>query len=283
MSSYSKYSSARGAYAYKHISREQGLRLDDIRQSTDQLDNSYSGYLLLTQSEYCMIVPLLSPFAIIWNIQMYRMMCGISEPSQDIRAKMRKNLWLFSLASFIPIFNILFTRRFKCSTRNLALLETHLQTEENKMLYRKSPANSKSSTSGIIPLPANVKRTLDRYPVFKRDRERPENSRVSYISIYKSAYSSFTDLSSMGDRPSAVRFEESTDSLCSTVIDIDQNGSGGHPQNTSSDKTTFELVIRPKVRRPMPVAAGKSDKIYPGSAAANRLSQVVFKLNATAA
>ncbi|KAJ2842684.1 hypothetical protein J3B02_005507 [Coemansia erecta] len=263
MSSYSQYNNSRRAYSYKHISREQGLRLDDIRQSTDQLDNSYSGYLLLTQSEYCMVIPLFSPFAILWNIQLYKMMCGISEPSKDIRAKMRKNLWLFSVISFIPILNILFTRKFKCSTRNLALLETHLQAEENKMLYRKSPSSRKKKTreSEIIPLPANVKRVFDRYPVFKRDKERPENSRVSCISIYKSAQSSFTDLSSMNETPSTVRFKGSTDSLCSTVIDIDQSDSDRHPKNTSSDKTTLELVIRPTIRKPAPVVS-KSGSTY---------------------
>ncbi|KAJ2707152.1 hypothetical protein FB645_000978 [Coemansia sp. IMI 203386] len=281
MSSYSRYNKSKTEY--KHISREQGLRLNDVRQSTDQLDNSYSGYLLLTQSEYCMIIPLLSPFAILWNIQLYRMMCGISEPTRKTRAAMRKNLWLFSLISFIPIFNILFTRKFKCSSRNLALLETDLQTEESKILYRRgSTTNTRALENEIIPLPAKVKRMLDKYPVFKRDKEMPENSRVSYISIYKSAFTSFTDLTLMNESTPTVGFKESTDSLCSTVIDIDQNGSDKQLANSDTDKTEFELVIRPKIKRPVP-AASKSDKTYSGPATFSFAEKPTFKLNYVAA
>ncbi|KAJ2796189.1 hypothetical protein H4S07_006294, partial [Coemansia furcata] len=125
------------AYTYRHLSQSQALALDDLRMATAQLDTCYYGLFLLTTSEYWLLLPLFNPVIIFWNTRHYQRLCRATSLATPARRQMLSNLILTSVLGFIPIINIIFTRLFKCNMRNLAIVESTLQTNEDMTIYRK--------------------------------------------------------------------------------------------------------------------------------------------------
>ncbi|KAJ1992367.1 hypothetical protein GGI25_002894 [Coemansia spiralis] len=186
-------------YLYKHLSTEEALKLDDLRQLATQLDKSYSGYFLLTQSEYCLLLPFLNPLVIAWNAHAYRQMCRTVKVSNETKRKMKRNLLVASIVGFFPIANIAFTRKFKCTTRNLKVLESQIQAEEHvysqkrEIKERVDNASDEphartvklgaSKMSDEIPLPLTVRRMFNKCPRFVRNQSHPHLTYASDLNL----------------------------------------------------------------------------------------------------
>ncbi|KAJ2879134.1 hypothetical protein H4R27_005472 [Coemansia aciculifera] len=226
------------AYTYRHMSQSQSLALDDLRTATAQLDTSYIGLLLLTASEYWLLLPLLNPVVIFWNTRHYKRLCRATSLPKPARRQMISNLILTSMLGFIPIVNIIFTRYFKCNKRNLAIVESTLQANEDKTIYRKE------TDPDAITLPAHMEKLFNKCPVFKREQMAPANSNRMSVASAHSAHSAHSTYSvdSVGSASYSVyssprvsmsellRYAEddaaisvhssSTDDAASTVIDL---------------------------------------------------------------
>ncbi|KAJ2742584.1 hypothetical protein GGI20_004375 [Coemansia sp. BCRC 34301] len=217
------------AYTYRHMSLSQSLALDDLRMATAQLDTSYNGLLLLTASEYWLLLPLLNPVVIFWNTRHYHRLCRAASLTPPARRQMLANLILTSVLGFVPIINIVFTRHFKCNKRNLAIVEAQLQASENKT------ANSKEADPEAAPLPAHIEKLFNKCPVFIRGQTMPaDTKRMSLVSVYStrsvssagfSVYSSprvsMSDLLHNEEASAAISVHsECTDDVASTVIDL---------------------------------------------------------------
>ncbi|PIA15572.1 hypothetical protein COEREDRAFT_81900 [Coemansia reversa NRRL 1564] len=103
---------------------------------------------------------------------------------------MMRNLWLQSCVGFIPIANIVFTRKFKCNIRNLQILELQMQEEEDRIVFQ-NPDNLKEDV-----LPKHIAKMFNKCPVYRRPRTTPENSSVSspVVSVYYSPCASLSEL-----------------------------------------------------------------------------------------
>ncbi|KAJ1898048.1 hypothetical protein LPJ81_004416, partial [Coemansia sp. IMI 209127] len=191
------------AYAYKHLSDEQALRLDDIRHTAKVMDKAYTGYFLMTRSEYFMLLPMLNPIVIAWNTRAYKQMCRSVDVSKETKRKMMQNLLLSSLIGFLPIANIAFNRKFKCTTRNLQAVEAQMQDDEydyEEQMRAKEAVNTelmdqigklniaKLKKNGMkakkarriaremyesVPLPLSTKRMFNKCPRFIRNTDYP--------------------------------------------------------------------------------------------------------------
>ncbi|KAJ1998468.1 hypothetical protein GGI04_004990 [Coemansia thaxteri] len=238
------------SYTYRHMSRSQSLALNDLRAATAQLDTCYMGTLVLTQSEYCLLLPLLNPIVICWNTRHYRRLCRTADLAATARRQMLANLLLVSLLGFIPIVNIIFTRRFKCNMRNLAIVESQLQANEDKTFYHKDGA-----TTDDAPLPAHIERLFNKCPVFKRGDQASiaDAQRNSPASVYSSPRTSLSDLGYYKEAAFAASMNSmQTDDVASTVIDI-ADGSSHEPKTlesetianpaTTKDATTIDEAI----------------------------------------
>ncbi|KAJ1666780.1 hypothetical protein IW140_002372 [Coemansia sp. RSA 1813] len=196
-------------YVYKHLSEEQALRLKDIRETANDMDKSYTGYFLLTRSEYCMLLPVLNPMVIAWNTRAYRQMCRSVNVSKETKRIMKQNLLLSSLVGFLPIANIAFNRKFKCTSRNLEILEAQMQddefeyeeeqqqqaesAEQNKEYGDNSQPEKRTKHGRVTrrarlnarerledtPLPPSAKRMFNKCPRFIRNAEFPH---IAYTS-----------------------------------------------------------------------------------------------------
>ncbi|KAJ2645202.1 hypothetical protein GGF44_000078 [Coemansia sp. RSA 1694] len=217
------------AYTYRHMSQSQSLALDDLRMATAQLDTSYIGLLLLTASEYWLLLPLFNPVVIFWNTRHYHRLCRAASLEPSACRQMLVNLILTSVLGFIPIVNIIFTRRFKCNMRNLAIVESQLQAGENKTIC------PKEADPEAIPLPANVEKLFNKCPVFKRGQTMPaDTNRMSVVSVYSTnsigsaAYSVYSSprvsmselLRNVEGNAAMSVHSECTDDVASTVIDL---------------------------------------------------------------
>ncbi|KAJ2813276.1 hypothetical protein FBU31_007466 [Coemansia sp. 'formosensis'] len=218
------------AYTYRHMSQSQALALDDLRMATAQLDTCYYGLFLLTTSEYWLLLPLFNPVIIFWNTRHYQRLCRATSLATPARRQMLSNLILTSVLGFIPIINIIFTRLFKCNMRNLAIVESTLQTNEDMTIYRKE-ANPDA-------VPAHMEKLFNKCPVFKRDPAASANSnRMSIVSahsaisvnsvgsasysVYSSPHVSMSDLLRYAADNAAISVHSScTDDAASTVIDL---------------------------------------------------------------
>ncbi|KAJ2489421.1 hypothetical protein IWW37_003993 [Coemansia sp. RSA 2050] len=219
------------SYTYRHMSRSQSLALDDLRTTTVQLDTSYNGLLLLTASEYWLLLPLFNPVVIFWNTRHYKRLCRATNLPSTSRRQMLANLILTSVMGFIPIINIIFTRLFKCNVRNLAIVESTLQANEDQSAYHKDP------------VPAQMERMFSKYQVFKREPVPAENKRMSVASmrsaisvasahsvgsvasasysVYSSPHVSMSDLLRYAENDAAASVHSScTEDAASTVIDL---------------------------------------------------------------
>ncbi|KAJ2851812.1 hypothetical protein IWW36_000773 [Coemansia brasiliensis] len=200
---------------YRHLTNEQASSLNQVRSHIDQLENTYSGYLLLAQSEYCLLLPLLNPLVIIQNKKHLKRLCKITDLPKEYLRKMQRNLWLQSAIGFVPIANIIFARKFKCSTRNLNIFEQHLQREEDKLLFMQSTDNSNEDG-----LPVHITRLFNKCPVVKREqaangKHGGRKSRVT--SLYYTPYTSLSDLAD-SKLVESIRSKQSNDSVASTAI-----------------------------------------------------------------
>ncbi|KAJ1856003.1 hypothetical protein GGH12_003014 [Coemansia sp. RSA 1822] len=206
-------SSKRQAYVYRHLTHDQSTQLSEARSSINHLENTYVGYFLLTQSEYCLLLPLLNPFVIFQNNKHLRKLCDITHVPKSYRRKMKRNLWLQSAIGFVPLVNVVFTRKFKCNSRNLQLFERHMQEEEDLVLFRESTDNSNASG-----LPTHITRLFDKCPVVKRERRDGTKSgqRSAAVSLY---YSPCISLSELGIVcPEYVSSKQSSESVASTFV-----------------------------------------------------------------
>ncbi|KAJ2534826.1 hypothetical protein EV175_006983, partial [Coemansia sp. RSA 1933] len=191
------------SYTYRHLSDEQVLRLEDIRHTAKEIDKGYYGYFPLTRNEYFLLLPMLNPIVIAWNTRAYRQMCRSVNVSKDTKRVMKQNLLLSSLVGFLPIANIAFSRKFKCTTRNLQAVEAQMQDDEFEYEEQQraieaaekagqdvdSIANDgKQKRRGLrskkarlqareryedVPLPPSTKRMFNRCPRFIRNTEYP--------------------------------------------------------------------------------------------------------------
>ncbi|KAJ2017838.1 hypothetical protein GGI03_002879 [Coemansia sp. RSA 2337] len=219
------------AYTYRHMSQAQSLVLDDLRTATAQLDTSYIGLFLLTASEYWLLLPLFNPVVIFWNTRHYKRLCRATSLPKPARRQMLANLILTSVLGFIPIVNIIFTRCFKCNKRNLAIVESTLQANEDKTIYRKE-------TNSDTLMPAHMEKLFNKSPVFKREQTAPASSnRMSVASahsacsvgsvasasysVYSSPRVSISELLRYAADDAAISVHSSsTDDAASTVIDL---------------------------------------------------------------
>ncbi|KAJ2062719.1 hypothetical protein GGI17_002226 [Coemansia sp. S146] len=168
------------------MSQSQSLALDDLRTATAQLDTSYIGLLLLTASEYWLLLPLFNPVVIFWNTRHYKRLCRATSLPKPARRQMLSNLILTSMLGFIPIVNIIFTRHFKCNKRNLAIVESTLQANEDKTIY------CKETDPDAVLLPAHMEKLFNKCQVFKRDQMAPANSNRMSVASAHSAHSAYS-------------------------------------------------------------------------------------------
>ncbi|KAJ1724140.1 hypothetical protein LPJ61_005770 [Coemansia biformis] len=179
----------RNMYVYRQLSQEQATRLVSARAAILQEEGTCTGLLLLTEREYCLLVPLLNPLVIAQNRRRLKELCKVADVSKKGRQKMVRNLWLQSCMGFVPIVNVVFARKFKCNTRNLAILEAQMQMEEDEILFRHS-----DGTAGEGALPTHISKMFSRCPVYRR-AEAPSSRRESAaLSVYYSATASLADL-----------------------------------------------------------------------------------------
>ncbi|KAJ2779735.1 hypothetical protein H4R18_003838 [Coemansia javaensis] len=174
---------AQNAYVYRHLSSDQAAKLAVSRSTIARLESSYTGLLLLTESEYCLLLPLLNPVVIAQNRRRFKELCSVVDVSKKNRTRMVRNLWLQSCMGFIPVVNVLFTRRFKCNTRNLAILEAQIQDEEDK------------EDDGVL-LPPHIARMFGKSQAYAHEpAAAPDTRRHSAAAtIYHSACVSLLDL-----------------------------------------------------------------------------------------
>ncbi|KAJ2895714.1 hypothetical protein IWW38_002227 [Coemansia aciculifera] len=217
------------AVTYRHMSQSQSLALNDLRVATAQLDTSYNGIFLLTASEYWLLLPLFNPVVIFWNTRHYGRLCRAADLTPSARRQMVANLVWTSLLGFIPIVNIIFSRRFKCNMRNLAIVEAQLLASEGKTRY------SKEADSETAPLPAHVERLFNKCQVFKREDTMPADAnRMSTVSmnstkslgsaacsVYSSPRVSMSEWLRDAETSTTVSVHSGcTDDATSTVIDL---------------------------------------------------------------
>ncbi|KAI8325180.1 hypothetical protein GQ54DRAFT_240981, partial [Martensiomyces pterosporus] len=90
---------------------------------------------------------------------------------------MLHNLVLASAVGFVPVFNVIWSRKFKCNTRNLDILEAQLQSEENRYLY------GREDTPDCVPLPKHIDRLFSRCPVYQRNQAGDSESKLDVTTI----------------------------------------------------------------------------------------------------
>ncbi|KAJ2715242.1 hypothetical protein H4S00_004906 [Coemansia sp. D1744] len=202
----------RQGYVYRHLTHDQTSKLSEARSSINHLENTFVGYFLLTQSEYCLLLPLLNPFIIFQNNKHLGKLFDIAHVPKSYRRKMKRNLWLQSTIGFIPLVNVVFTRKFKCNSRNLQIFERCMQEEEDSALFQESTDNA--SASG---LPTHITRLFDKCPVVKRERREGTQSgqRSAAVSMY---YSPCISLSELGIVCPESASKQSSESVASTYV-----------------------------------------------------------------
>ncbi|KAJ2593843.1 hypothetical protein GGH99_005156 [Coemansia sp. RSA 1285] len=290
-----------GTYLYKHLSDAETLRLDDIRQTAKEMDQGYSGYFLLTRSEYCMMLPMLNPVVIAWNTRAYRQMCRSVNVSKETKRAMRQNLLLASLVGFVPIANIAFSRKFKCTTRNLEILEAQIQEDEfkheKKQRKEDGECEESSDQTGNIdeldingkrkritrrtrkklaaerfveaPLPSYARQLFNKCPRFVRNSEFPH---IAYTSAANQGSSKRNSVATVYYSPrTSLNLEdlEDLDILSHIKANASANGTSIHNSFTSrssdSDVTLTEqpsaLDAKSKVFGTKTIAAVKSKGI----------------------
>lgn len=148
---------------YRHLAKDQQSLLQRLRTYTEQLEHAHYIPFLFTTSEYLLILPLFNPLVIFWNHQHYRRLSQFV-PSQS-QQWMWWNLLAASIMGFLPIINIVFIRWFQCNTRNLRIVEEHLQEMEDQHFDK---------------LPADLSVEFSKYSVYKRQNS-PETPRSAYF------------------------------------------------------------------------------------------------------
>ncbi|KAJ2714557.1 hypothetical protein H4R19_001665 [Coemansia spiralis] len=179
-------------HIYRHMSQEQATRLANARAAAVQDEATYSGPLLLTEREYYLLLPLLNPLVIAHNRRRLNELCRVAEVPKKSRQRMVRNLWLQSCIGFVPLVNVVFSRKFKCNMRNLAILEAQLQREEDEMLFSKSDGSDCAGS-----LPTHITKMFSKCPVYKRTSamDTPSKRESAAISVY---YSTCVSLSELG-------------------------------------------------------------------------------------
>ncbi|KAJ2454346.1 hypothetical protein EV183_001592 [Coemansia sp. RSA 2336] len=203
------YKSSNRHQTYRHLTNEQALSLNQVRDHIDELENTYSGYLLLAQSEYCLLLPLLNPLVIIQNKKHLKHLCKITDLPKEYLRKMKRNVWLQSAMGFVPIVNIIFARKFKCSTRNLNIFEQHLQREEDRLLFMQS-----TDSPNEDGLPVHITRLFNKCQAAKRGQPASgkNEGRKRVTSLY------FTPYASLSDLKDSIKSKQSNESVASTAI-----------------------------------------------------------------
>ncbi|KAJ2159194.1 hypothetical protein GGF46_003203 [Coemansia sp. RSA 552] len=229
-------SNKRQVYVYRHLSREQSLKLNELRTSIAELESTYTGQLLLTRAEYCLLLPLLNPLVIAQNSRQLKKLCNITQLPKNRLRKMKRNLWLQSAMGFVPVLNVVFTRKFKCNTRNLNILESQIQEEEDLIDFDKSMDHEGDGT-----LPTHITRLFDRCPAAKREQTASAvaSSRQSRTtSLYYSPCVSISELRLVDfGIPESVKSKHSvvsTDSTAIESVDPDTCGVGGAYKNSDA-------------------------------------------------
>ncbi|KAJ2768194.1 hypothetical protein IWQ56_003035, partial [Coemansia nantahalensis] len=178
-------------YIYSQLSQQQATLLVNARAAVAQEEATYSGPLSLTEREYYLLLPLLNPLVIVRDRRRLKELCRVAEVPKKCQQRMARNLWLQACIGFVPLANVVFTRKFKSNTRNLAILEAQMQLEEDELFFRKSDGSASESS-----LPTHVAKMFSMCPVYKRaDAEDSWSRRQSIAkSVYHSTCASLSEL-----------------------------------------------------------------------------------------
>ncbi|KAJ1960178.1 hypothetical protein GGI12_003947 [Dipsacomyces acuminosporus] len=174
------------AHIYKHLSSEEQQALDDLRERTHLLDDTNAGSLRLTKSQYYLLLPILNVIVIRWHYKSYQQMAGICRLTTRNRNRMICNMLIAAVVGFIPVLNIIWSRRFKCNTTNLTILEGQLRAEENKFLY------GCEDVPDCLPLPKHIDRLFSSCPVYQRGFNSMEAGSLELSSASTTTLSSTT-------------------------------------------------------------------------------------------
>ncbi|KAJ1941365.1 hypothetical protein EC988_006780, partial [Linderina pennispora] len=149
-------------YVYKHLSKDEQHTVEALRKGTELLDNTRIGILPLTLNEYLLICPLFNPIVIIRNARQYYQLKRFGHTHIRTKRKIFRNFLKTAAVGFIPIFNVLWTRKFRCNQRNMRLVERSLRKEECRFLF------GTTSPPDDVPLPRNVEKLFDSCPKYER-------------------------------------------------------------------------------------------------------------------